>query len=140
MDMRMVLLPLFVEVALTFGLLSWLAILRQVDFKRGVRKDAVALREPNWSVRTLQVGYCFANQLELPVLFYVLTILSIMTHHADVIFVVLAWIFVLSRGAHAFVHTTSNKVTQRGPLFGIGMLVLLIMWLIFIVRILIGLP
>ena len=67
MDMRTVLLPLFVEVVLTFVLLSWLAILRQRDFKRGVRREQVALREPNWSVPALQVGNCFANQLELPV-------------------------------------------------------------------------
>jgi len=140
MDMRTVLLPLFVEVVLTFVLLSWLAILRQRDFKRGVRREQVALREPNWSVPALQVGNCFANQLELPVLFYVLTILSIMTHHADFLFVVLAWVFVLSRLAHAYVHTTSNAVSPRGGLFGIGMLVLLIMWLVFIVRILIGSP
>jgi hypothetical protein len=140
MRIQFVLLPLFVEVVLTFVLLSWMAILRQQDFRRGVRKDQVALREPNWSVRTLQVGYCFANQFELPMLFYVLTILSIMTHHADVVFVVLAWIFVLSRLAHAYVHTTSNNIMQRGPLFGLGMVVLLIMWIVFIVRILIGLP
>ena len=140
MNIRFVLLPLFVEVLLTFVVLGWLAILRQQDFKRGVRREQVALGEPNWSVRTLQVGNCYANQLELPILFYVLTILSIMTHHADVIFLVLAWIFVLSRVAHALVHTTTNNVTHRGPLFGIGMMVLLIMWVIFIVRILTGLP
>ena len=76
----------------------------------------------------------------MPVLFYVLTILSIMTRHADLIFVVLAWIFVLSRLLQAYVHMTSNNVTRRGALLGIGALVLLIMWLIFIVRILLGLP
>lgn len=140
MRIQFVLLPLFVEVVLTFVLLGWMAILRQQDFRRGVRKDQVALREPNWSVRTLQVGYCFANQFELPMLFYVLTILSILTHHADIVFLVLAWIFVLSRIAHAVVHTTSNNIMQRGPLFGLGMVVLLIMWIVFIVRILIGLP
>jgi hypothetical protein len=140
MRIQFVLLPVFVEVVLTFVLLSWMAILRQQDFRRGVRKDQVALREPNWSVRTLQVGYCFANQFELPMLFYVLTILSIITHHADIVFLVLAWIFVLSRIAHAIVHTTSNNIMQRGPLFGLGMVVLLIMWIVFIVRILIGLP
>ena len=140
MRIQFVLLPLFVEVVLTFVLLSWMAVLRQQDFRRGVRKDQVALREPNWSVRTLQVGYCFANQFELPMLFYVLTILSIITHHADIVFLVLAGRFVLSRIAHAVVHTTSNNIMQRGPLFGLGMVVLLIMWIVFIVRILIGLP
>jgi len=38
------------------------------------------------------------------------------------------------------VHTTSNDVRRRGPLFGIGLLVLAVMWLIFIVRILAGAP
>ena len=41
--------------------------------------------------------YAFSNQFELPVLFYVLTILAYVTHLAGVIFVVLAWIFVLFR-------------------------------------------
>jgi hypothetical protein len=140
MPIQFVMLPLFVEVVLTFVLLCWMAILRQQDFRRGVRKDQVALREPNWSARTLQVSYSFSNQFELPMLFYVLTILSILTHHADIVFLVLAWIFVLSRIGHAVVHTTSNNIMYRGPLFGIGMVVLLIMWIVFIVRILIGLP
>ena len=52
----------------------------------------------------------------------------------------LAWVFVLSRLAHAYVHVTSNNLGRRGALFGIGALVLAIMWLIFIVRILLGLP
>jgi hypothetical protein len=47
---------------------------------------------------------------------------------------------VLSRIAHAVVHVTTNNLQQRGPLFGVGLLVLAIMWLIFIVKIMLGLP
>jgi len=54
----------------------------------------------------------YHNQLELPVLFYVLTILVIITRHADFLFVVLAWVFVLLRVAHAAVHVTSNHLGQ----------------------------
>jgi hypothetical protein len=140
MPIQFVLLPLFVQVILTFGLLFWLAPLRGADFKSGVRYEDIALGEPNWSRRTQQVSNCFDNQFQLPVLFYVLTILSIITRHADIIFVVLAWIFVLSRLGHAFVHTTSNKVSLRGAIFGIGGLTLCIAWIIFMVRILAGLP
>ena len=141
MSIQTTLLPLFVEVALTFGLLLWLGWLRRNDLQSGgVHPSQIALREPNWSVRTQQVAYCFSNQFELPVLFYVLTILGIITRHADVLFVVLAWIFVLSRLAHAYEHTTSNVVLRRGMIYGVGMLALLAMWLIFIVRILFGLP
>jgi hypothetical protein len=35
---------------------------------------------------------------------------------------------------------TSNRISVRGPVFGLGLLVLMVMWLIFIVRILAGLP
>ena len=141
MTIRFVLLPLFVEVLLTFGLYFWMAWLRTSLIRsRAVHPRDIALREPNWPPHVLQVANAAHNQLELPLLFYVLTILSIMTHGADVIFIVLAWIFVLSRLAHAWVHTTSNRISVRGPVFGLGLLVLLIMWLIFIIRILTGLP
>ncbi|HEY5280076.1 MAG TPA: MAPEG family protein [Pseudolabrys sp.] len=141
MSIRFVLLPLFVQVLLTFGLYFWMAWHRTSSLRSGaVRPGDIALREPNWPPHVLKVANAAHNQLELPTLFYVLTILSIITRHADIVFVVLAWIFVLSRLAHAYVHTTSNVISRRGPLFGIGMLVLLIMWVIFIVRILAGAP
>ena len=141
MSIQAILLPLFVEVALTLCLLLWLAELRRRDFKSGaVRPSQIALREPNWPVRTQQIAYSFSNQFELPVLFYVLTILEIITRHADLVFVVLAWIFVLMRIVQAYVHTTSNVVLRRGSFYVVGALVLIIMWAIFMVRILLGLP
>jgi hypothetical protein len=141
MSIQAILLPLFVEVALTLGLLLWLAVLRRRDFQSGaVRASQIALREPNWPARTQQVAYSFSNQFELPLLFYVLTILEIITRHADLIFVVLAWIFVLMRLCQAYVHTTSNVVLRRGLFYVVGALVLMAMWVVFMVRILLGLP
>ena len=81
-----------------------------------------------------------SNQLELPVLFYVLTILAIITRHADFLFVVLAWVFVALRLLHAYIHVTSNRLTRRFAVFAVGAVVLVVMWVIFIVRILLGLP
>jgi hypothetical protein len=98
------------------------------------------LREPNWPVRATQFGYAFANQFELPVLFYVLTILEIVTRHADRLFVLLAWIFVLTRVLQAWVHVTNNNVRVRGAFYGVGAIILVIMWVIYIVRILLALP
>src|SRR5215472_3154839 len=114
MTIQEVLLPLFLEVILTFVLLFWLAPLRANDFSSGrTRPQDVALREPNWSQRSMQVAYSYSNQFELPVLFYVLTILAWVTRHADLIFVVLAWIFVIFRYLQAYVHVTSNHVRLR---------------------------
>jgi hypothetical protein len=135
----MILLPLFVEVILTFALLFWLAPLRAGDFRSGlVREEDIALRQPNWSKPALQVQYSFSNQFELPVLFYVLTILAYITHHAGVLFVVLAWVFVIFRLLQAYVHVTNNKVRLRGMFYGISAVALAIMWIVFIIEILTG--
>jgi hypothetical protein len=134
-----VLLPLFVEVILTFGLLFWAGGLRSGNLRAGIVKpEDIALREPNWPRRTTQVSNAYANQTELPTLFYVLTILAYFSHHAGYLFVVLAWVFVISRVLHAFVHVTSNVPRVRGALFGLGAVVLAIMWMIFIVQELTG--
>jgi hypothetical protein len=141
MSIQAVLLPLFVEVALTFGLMLGMMYWRTSALRRGeTRFSDIAMREPNWPKRPTQFANAFSNQFELPVLFYVLTILSIITRHADFIFVVLAWIFVVFRILQAVVHVTSNNVRLRGAFYGVGALVLLAMWIIFMVRILLGLP
>lgn len=141
MSVQAVLLPLFVQVLLTFAIGYSLFMARARALRgRHVRWQDIALGEPKWPVPAMQSANAFRNQFELPVLFYVLTILEIVTHHADLVFVVLAWLFVLTRIAHAYVHVTSNYVPRRGIIYGLGGLVLFIAWLVFIVRILLGLP
>jgi hypothetical protein len=116
-----------------------MAYARTEAFKRGaVRAADIALREPNWPQRPTQLGNAFLNQFELPVLFYVLTILAWITRHADLLFVILACVFVATRLVQAYIHVTHNDVRQRGTAFIVGAIVLMLMWLIFILRILLG--
>jgi hypothetical protein len=53
------------------------------------------------------------------------------------VFVVLAWVFVAFRLLHAYVHVTSNIPRLRGLLFGLGSIVLAVMWVTFIVQVLV---
>jgi hypothetical protein len=139
MTIQAVLLPLFVQVLLTFALMSWAAVLRvQAIRSRTVAPRNVALREPNWPPRVLQVMYAFQNQIELPLLFYVLTILAWVTRQADLLFVAMAWIFVVLRVLHAAVHVTDNDFRRRGLLFIAGAIVLAAMWSIYMLRILLS--
>ena len=46
--------------------------------------------------------------------------------------------FVVFRLLHAFVHVTSNIPNLRGALFGLGSVMLAVMWAIFIVQVLTG--
>ena len=139
MSLPAVLAPLFVQVALTFGLLIWLAFRRVSLIGRGaVKPGDIALREPNWPPPVLQLQNAIYNQFELPVLFYGLTILSIITRHADLLFVTLAWMFVLLRLVHAGIHVTDNDLRRRGAVFITGATVLIVMWAIFMLRIMTG--
>jgi hypothetical protein len=137
MSLQATLLPVFVQVALTFALLLWLARLRTSALSRNeVKERDIALGQKAWPEKLLKVGNSFQSQLELPVLFYVLVILAIIAHKDDLAFVILSWLFVAARLAHAYIHTGSNIVRIRGPVYGIGMLILIIMWVIFAVRVL----
>jgi hypothetical protein len=136
MTVQAILAPLFVLVALTFALLVWMGTARFAAARRGeVRVRDIALGQLNWPPRVQQISNCYHNQLQLPVLFYVLTILALFLRKADLLFVVMAWIFVLLRFLHAAIHVTSNRVIHRFQAFAAGAVVLLLMWIIFAVRV-----
>ena len=141
MSIQFILLPLFVQVALTFALMFWMAFSRAGALKRKETRMAdVALGQSNWPPKVQQISNCYHSQFQLPLLFYVLTILVIITRHADVVFVVMAWLFVLTRLVHAYIHTGTNYVPHRFNAFALGAVILLAMWVIFAARILLGLP
>jgi hypothetical protein len=136
MTVQAILAPLFVLVALTFALLVWMGTVRFAAVRsREVRVSDIALGQLNWPPRVQQISNCYHNQFQLPVLFYVLTILALFLRKADLLFVVMAWIFVLLRIVHAAIHVTSNRVLHRFQAFAAGALVLLLMWVIFAVRV-----
>jgi len=139
MSLPAVLSPLFAEVVLTFALMLWMGALRGRDFRSGAVKPAnVALRETVWPARTMQAAYSFSNQFELPVLFYVLTILELVTKQAGYFFVTLAWIFVICRVLQAGIHVTSNVYRLRSTFYSIGAVVLVVMWVGYIIQVLAG--
>lgn len=132
-----ILLPVFVQVALMFVLLMWLGRARLASLNRGeTRVSDIALGENNWPPQAQQISNCFNNQFQLPMLFFVLVILALFLRKADLVFVILSWVFVLSRIGHVAIHTTSNNVSQRFGVYAIGALVLLVMWVVFAIRIL----
>lgn len=140
MSILWVLLPLFVEVALTFVLLFWSGVVRTAAVRnREVHIRDIALRQPAWPQRATQIGNAYESQLELPVLFYLLIVLALFTGKSSLVFVLLAWLFVATRLAHAAILVTHNHVPTRFRWFLAGSVVLAAMWLIFMFQVLMGL-
>lgn len=140
MLVQAILLPLFVQVLLVFVVGILMAKRRNDAFLSGTHFRDIALREPNWPKPALQAQYAYANLFEMPVLFYVVVILAIITRHADMIMVVLAWIYVVFRYLQAYIHVTSNQVKYRGMTFGLSTLALMIMWLWLAIQIFVVAP
>jgi hypothetical protein len=127
MSIQMVLLPVFVLIGLTFVFLFGIA---------GTRGRAAngAPRQPNGSVRAVRIGEGFVDQL--PVLFYVLIALALPLRHADLIIVMLSWVFVVAWLAHAGILATSNDARSRSLAWLASAIVLFAMWLYFALKIL----
>ncbi len=137
MSVQMVLLPVFVQIGLVLGLLLWMATARtRALTSRETRLKDIALGQPNWPEHATQVGNCFRNQFELPVLFYFLIALALPLRHADLVIVLMSWVFVVTRFAHAGIFVTSNDVRTRSLAWFAGVLVLIAMWIYFALRIL----
>jgi hypothetical protein len=68
------------------------------------------------------------NLFEIPVLFFALIPLLMITGKADYNSLVFCWIFVASRYVHSFIHLTSNKLFWRMRIYFVGILALAILW------------
>jgi len=131
--------PVFVEVGLTFVLLFWAGIVRVGMVRRGeVKAGDVALGQKAWPEKPTLLINAYQNQLELPVLFYLLMVAAFFSGHMTMTLAVLSWLFVGSRLLHALVHVTTNEMRRRFFLFLAGALILLAMWVVFIVEVLVS--
>jgi len=138
MTVQAILLPVFALVLLAFLLLGELGRRRGAALRAGeTHIRNVALDEETWPPGPTQCANAFRNQFEIPVLFYALVAFAMFTRKADLLFVILSWVFVLSRYVHAGVHITSNFVRHRFFAYAFGVLVLIVMWAIFAIRIMI---
>ena len=89
MSIQAVLLPVFVQVGLTFILLLLMGRARFTALRaREVKLGDIALGQNAWPDRPAQFARSYQNQFELPILFYVLVVLAIITKKDDLLFVV----------------------------------------------------
>lgn len=101
---------------------------------RAVRKDSLnpahfllnrGGKQPDYLVK---VSNHYANLFELPVMFYVVCLAIYAGNRVDLAYLVLAWLFVGLRYAHATIHITYNDLRQRSYVFFCSALILAAMW------------
>jgi len=131
-----ILIPVLVQAALTFVLLLWMAKERLAAIRAGtVIRNEPGVR-PTWTGRAGTISNAFHNQLEMPMLFYVVAVLAIITGAAGHAMTALAWIYVVLRIVHAAIHTTYNHVPHRFAVYLLSNVALIAMWVLLAVHIL----
>ena len=73
----------------------------------------------------------FMNLLEAPVLFYTVCIAAYVTRQTGPWMLGLAWLYVVLRIVHTFIHLTYNKILHRFSSYAASNVVLLALWLKF---------
>lgn len=84
----------------------------------GAREDA----------HSAQLARHFSNLFETPTLFFAACLAAMALARVDLVLVLLAWVYVAARIAHAWVHTGSNALPARIRAFGASVLTLTALW------------
>jgi len=132
MFFKPILIPLLVQVLLTFIVWIYLFAWRIPEIKRkGI--DPQRLRDRAAAHELLPDSAPSSNNLknlfELPVLFYAAVLLSLVLMIQDPLLVQLAWGFVIMRVLHSVIHCTYNDVNHRFAAYALSTLFLLFMWI-----------
>jgi hypothetical protein len=129
-----ILSPTFALVALIFLVWMTLFVQRLGHIKRNPpRAEDFATGEA--AMRYLAPVEMPANNLrnlfEMPALYFALVPLLLVTHQAGHVQVVLAWIFVVLRALHSFIHIVPKKVRPRFIVYLASCITLSAMWIGF---------
>ena len=127
-----ILLPLLAQVLLTFLVWIYMYItrFREIHLK-GYDAQRLAQNSAVQSLLTESAGPAdnFRNLFEMPVLFYLAVLLSLVLLIQDELLADLAWGFVLLRALHSLIHCTYNRVVHRFTAYLASTLFLALMWL-----------
>ena len=100
--------------------------------RSGIDPQQLATRESAAPLLTnVTAADNFRNLLEIPVLFYAVCLVIVVTDAAISVQVALAWTFVALRALHSLIHVTYNRVMHRFIVYMLGTICVWAMWAIF---------
>lgn len=121
--------PLFAMVLVTFVVAIHLFRLRVKAVKSGqIRLSQFRLNSGDMPDNVAQAARNYTNLFEVPMLFYTAGAIAIALGIQVPAMVIIAWIFVLARIAHSWIHLTSNNVIHRLRAYMLGNICVLVIW------------
>ncbi len=125
-----VLLPALLLIGLTLVVWLLMYVERLGEMRRDrIRPQALATRsETRALLKRTRAADNFHNLLELPLLFYVLTLIVLVLDLKVALFAPLALAYVGLRALHSAIHIGYNRVMHRFSVYFVSGLVLIVLW------------
>ena len=125
------LLPILAQVFLTFAVWIYMYVTRLSEIRRkNINPQDLDTRVNGQALLTDSPRQAdnLKNLFEMPVLFYVAALLSMVLMIQDAFLVQLAWGYVALRYVHSFVHCTYNRVMHRFMAYAASCVLLILIW------------
>ena len=126
-----ILLPLLVQVLITLAVWIYMYITRLREIRhKGIEPQQLALRSDAQKLLSASAAPAdnFKNLFEMPLLFFLAVLLSLILLIQDDLLVAFAWGFVVLRAIHSLIHCTYNQVLHRFTVYIASSLMLFLMW------------
>lgn len=121
--------PMFAMVLLTFLIAFRLLFLRLKAIKTGqVKLSQFRLNTGDIPDEIIQTTRNYSNLFEIPVLFYAAGATAMAMGTESTMMTIIAWLFVLARVAHSWIHLTSNDVINRFRIYIVANFCVLTIW------------
>jgi len=129
MNQSLIIQPILAMIFLTIGV--WIFMYsRRMPYIIANKIDSASVNTPELLNARLPKELSYSsnnlkNLFEVPVIFYVLCLLMLITQKADTVFLYAAWAYVALRVVHSVIQCTSNIVERR---FAVYLLSCLALW------------
>ena len=135
-DQHLIFAPMGVLAFLTFTVLGMIPLrrFRASALSQVVAEDFKYGESPNVPGHVSIPNRGYMNLLELPMLFYVASLMFFVTGKVDAVVLGVAWTYVALRLVHSAIHLTYNRVIHRLIPFAISNFVLIGYWALFFLR------
>lgn len=106
--------------------------------KKAVRNDEVKIQHfKSYQGKTTEelaiLQNHFNNQFQIPLIFYIVSLLAIQQNKVTVLMLIVATVFILSRLFHAYIHLGHNHVFKRALAYMVGIVCVGIMFILSLI-------
>ena len=131
MFFKPMLLPMIAMVVLTFAVWVYMYITRLSEISRKrIHPQELDTHVKGLKKLTDSAGPAsnLRNLFELPILFYLAIVVTLVLLIQDSWLIALSWVYVMLRTVHSFIHCTYNNVMHRFTVYAASCVVLFLMW------------